>query len=503
MSGEPKDRPVIRRLYARGTWVLESAAHFGGDDLYTADMCLLRDGDGRPFIPGASVAGAAQDHLARRLYPWALYKKDADHPPLFGGLDPSKKKDVGRMMSPLFVADAKCVCFTTSVRDGVRIDPVSGVAADKARFDVEVLEPGSEFELRLECLIREGDGEQELRDQLRAVLRAFTDGEVRLGARTGRGSGRGRVGSWEIRDLDMGVPDDVLAWLSNNPWIRPAPKDDTGDLPEDMRSYFAIRAKLSLRTSLLIRSASEKPDDPDMVHLSSGGKAVVPGTSMAGAIRHRAGVIMRTLGWSDTYAEWLLAEMFGPVHEGDKKPGRGVGLWASRVRVEERKVSNVDSYLQERVAINRFTGGSLDQALFDERPVRPVREGDEEQGGQVHVLCDLVLEEPHDAEAGLLLLVLRDMWYGRLPIGGEVGVGRGTLQGVSADLEWRGAGEAGEGGSPAMTSEKWHLDQHNGAISVDGDASRLESFVTAAHNAPAGALKGSRRPPDKKTSRVQ
>lgn len=43
-TATPVDKDVIvRRLYARGRWKLNSVAHFGGDETRIADMCLLRD----------------------------------------------------------------------------------------------------------------------------------------------------------------------------------------------------------------------------------------------------------------------------------------------------------------------------------------------------------------------------------------------------------------------------------------------------------------------------
>ena len=66
---------ITRRLYARGLWVLSSPAHFGGDDTGVADMCLLRDIQGQPFIPAASIAGAGRSFLARRSLPWKNYAR--------------------------------------------------------------------------------------------------------------------------------------------------------------------------------------------------------------------------------------------------------------------------------------------------------------------------------------------------------------------------------------------------------------------------------------------
>ena len=43
-------------------------------------------------------------------------------------------------------------------------------------------------------------------------------------------------------------------------------------------------------------------------------------------------------------------------------------------------------------------------------------------------------EAQFHAEIGLLLLVLKDLWTGDLPIGGESSVGRGRLRGKEATL---------------------------------------------------------------------
>ena len=53
-TSEAKDKDVIvRRLYARGKWKLNSVAHFGGDETGIADMCLLRDAEWTPLYSGS------------------------------------------------------------------------------------------------------------------------------------------------------------------------------------------------------------------------------------------------------------------------------------------------------------------------------------------------------------------------------------------------------------------------------------------------------------------
>ena len=80
-----------------------------------------------------------------------------------------------------------------------------------------------------------------------------------------------------------------------------------------------------------------------------------------------------------------------------------------------------------------------------------------------------VLLQPYwDAEVGLLLLVLKDLWTGFLPVGGSSSVGRGRLQGRAAQIEYG--------------SNKWTL-VADGAekvtLSPDGAAETLNKYVTA------------------------
>ena len=58
----------------------------------------------------------------------------------------AKNKDT---MSALIVADAHCKQAKISIRDGVRVEHASGSAAMGAKFDVEVVERGTEFDLCL------------------------------------------------------------------------------------------------------------------------------------------------------------------------------------------------------------------------------------------------------------------------------------------------------------------------------------------------------------------
>jgi CRISPR/Cas system CSM-associated protein Csm3 (group 7 of RAMP superfamily) len=237
----------------------------------------------------------------------------------------------------------------------------------------------------------------------------------------------------------------------------------------DARELFVLDATFSLESSLLIRSSSGAPNDPDMVHLQSYREGdsvpVLSGTSLAGAVRARAQRIANTL-LPEGKAKALVNGMFGPrIEKSQDKPA------GSRVVTYETEVQGNLDLVQSRVKIDRFTGGAYPQALFSEQPLL----GGPDSEVQVH----LELRQPRAAEIGLLLLVLKDLWTGDLPLGGESSVGRGRLAGQSATLVHSRQGQ----------SKTWELTQ--GAESTlafggDGTPQELEDFVTAFHSYKEG-----------------
>jgi len=151
-------------------------------------------------------------------------------------------------------------------------------------------------------------------------------------------------------------------------------------------------------------------------------------------------------------AEVFVNDMFGSseINRENSKNAK-----ASRISIQESEITNADALVITRVKIDRFTGGAYESALFNEEPAigKP--------GTQVKL--DLTLRNPQDAEIGLLLLLLKDLWTGDLPVGGESGIGRGQLEGLHATLE-----------SP---KGKWEFNADGEKVLTTPDAAKLEGFV--------------------------
>ncbi|MDD2444298.1 MAG: RAMP superfamily CRISPR-associated protein, partial [Desulfotomaculaceae bacterium] len=166
----------------------------------------------------------------------------------------------------------------------------------------------------------------------------------------------------------------------------------------------------------------------DTAHLHSWrGDKIVPilsGASLAGALRSRALRIAKTFGDSAVTNE-LITDLFGPDKQNENPK-------ASRLIVEEKEIINPSEMVVNRVRIDRFTGGAYRSALFDESPIFGLNE--------TQVQIDLMVQNPKDEDVGLLLLLLKDLWTGDLPLGGETGIGRGRLKGLEARLTGKNNG---------------------------------------------------------------
>jgi CRISPR/Cas system CSM-associated protein Csm3 (group 7 of RAMP superfamily) len=533
-------RAVVERWLIEGQLRLETPAHFGvGDAGDYTDMPVLLDQDGRPYLPGASLAGALRNYLREREagdgrpFP----KRDKDIP------DP--KKDTAYIkaqsyerslnstrlfgfyrgddhhtgaQSPLIVYDAPGHAFSFELRDGVAIDGKTRTAAIEyderqrprgKKFDIELLAAGTTFDLKLELVVslkRPDDTQTEekepwvyaakLAEERDALLGALTaalggleTGEITLGARKRRGFGRCRVAGWQVRRFDMATLEGLLGWLALGrddlekavDLVAPQPQPIAAALSEllgapppsfgDARRRVSLTTTLAVASSLLIRAGfgDESADAPDMAHLHShrdnGLMPVVPGTSWAGVLRHRAARILNTLAGDDTTSNEVLERLFGPARiEKDQT------AYASRLSVRESDVRGGRSLAQTRVRIDRFTGGALESALFDQQPLY----------GAGSAELDLAIEirspapAPNSAEAippvpdheiGLLLLLLKDLWTGDLRVGGEASVGRGVLRGQSAVLT-----------TPDGT---WRFRQTVDDLTIDGPRAKLQGYVDA------------------------
>lgn len=451
------------RWVITGQMRLLTAAHFGGTATGALDMPILRDPDGQPFLPGTSLAGALRSHLADVL---GGYRSSED--PRVAKLFGVSRKSEDGSQSPIIVYDSNPTeVVPVEIRDGVAIDPATGTAKANMKFDFEVLPAGTLFPIRIDLIVPDRASEAELLNLLILTLNGLTDGSIALGLRRSRGLGKLKVDRWAVVRHDLASREGWLGWVLSD-HEKPECQTYSSILEavqaacpnlnlhtEDQRKRFIINLNLRLQGDLLVRSAPNDAAAPDVVQLRSASKPVLPGTSLAGVLRAHALRISRLVRKAHNDAELWIDEIFGVHLEGDKKNTK-----ASRLRVSEQFVEGARARRQARIAIDRFTGGVVNGALFDEEVV---------SGGSLQ--AKLELRCPNNSEIGLILLVVKDLLTGVLPVGGSSSVGRGFLCGT-ATVSFP-EGKICSIGADLSVDDEDSLDLINSCIKAFHDASAL------------------------------
>ncbi len=463
-------RCIIERIIVRGSLVLETPACLGsGDTDSNVDLAILRDCiEDKALLMGSSTAGALRNYLREFSNGYNAIETSL----LFG----AQRSDDDGEQSPLIINDAlSSKDIKVELRDLVKINSVRRTAEEGAKYDFEVLEAGTQFELCFELLIDSTTNREQLIREFLIVLQGLEKAEIPIGMKKRRGFGRCCVRLWQVWKFNLQDSKQRQEWLNFPHWttslLTEYPNNIYNSIQEafdvlpatsDKRTHLTIEAIFTLASPLLIRSGQASVDKaPDVVHLKSWRHdqlvPVLSGTSLAGVLRHRAERIVNTLHKNKSIIDGIFGSDFTNNTTKETK--------ASRLTVDEVEIIDTADLIQNRIAIDRFTGGALHGALFDEQPIFG--------NDNTKLVIKLELRQPENYEIGLLLLLLKDLWTGDLAVGGTSSIGRGKLQGIKANITHCKAG------SSELT---WTISQLSKKEPVTvTDANALEEYVAALH----------------------
>ena len=137
------------------------------------------------------------------------------------------------------------------------------------------------------------------------------------------------------------------------------------------------------------------------------GKLVIPATSIKGVVRGQMEKIAKFKGLSETDIE----QIFG------KNSEKGKTGFLGQIHFFDAILEGGERPAQKRIHIDKFTGGVMYGELFAETPAY----------GKLKIRVDL--EKEDKKAAGLVLMALRDIGIGILPLGSGSNIGRGYISG--------------------------------------------------------------------------
>ncbi len=365
------------------------------------DHDILKDNNRIPFIPGTSLVGVIR-HRFEHNY---LTPKKLNY--YFG----FSEDDIGNQSKVIF-SDLYLLHndFDISERDGIKIDNTKGITDQGKKFDYEIIEPGAQFDLKIEI---GADNAEDIKKIIKTIQHDLEQEKINIGGKSNLGFGIIKLIDSSVHFYNLKKKEDLIRWLKR--------EDNTIKLKETDKFQhtsddFEILFDFLIKDSMIIKHYSADPESSDAEHIKLQDKAVIPASSIKGALRARAEKILNTLDTPNK--DKLMRYLFGEKLEDEKSS------IPSRLRLNEVTiVQEIDTKsIQQRIKIDRFTGGTIDGALFDSQPVFAKDEK------TVNTL-KLTIKEFKEPEIGLILLLLKDLWSSDLPIGGEKNIGRGVLKG--------------------------------------------------------------------------
>ena len=484
-------RHVTSRIRARGWLRTESPLHVGGlADDPSESLPIAVDGLGRLYVPGTTLAGVLRnwsrgaDPESTDLDPlWGFIPKDRENDEgrasrviVADALITSEARldEHGLPATPLDPARLE-------LRQSVGIDRRTGTAAQEFLYGRAVVPAGCHLRLEIDIESDEEGPADEAR--MGALLEALRAGEVRVGAATGRGLGAVRLldDPFELFADRFDTPEGLLAVLRNDPGrarsvasLRPA----EARLPPrrevlDVRVTWTPKAPVMVRAGAagLVVDTLPLTTRVDRRHLT----LVLPGGSVKGALRAHAELVERTargvdapsagpgapageystvfraqldqlpavralfgsarddgadrragaLRAEECIAQTVVPDTLWDVVTGAEVPGEGDAASGEQPELAESvhdRLEELGMAQADHVALDRWTGGAADGRLFS------VLEPHAVNWEPLRLSVDLTrLDAERDSALALLLLTLRDLADGRIPLGALTNRGFGDI----------------------------------------------------------------------------
>lgn len=401
------------------------------------DALCARNSDGSIVIRGSSLAGIFRSNLER------IFGEDDVIKAFFGKVENA---------SNIYFEDAVIEGNrypSTDIRDGVGINRKLQSAQDRCKYDKETVLKGSVFPCIITINYTESTktGIDKILDYIKICFYNLNKGLTPLGGSASRGLGFCKINEARYCHLDFsGAAKSALTdYLLNDfydysnainenniaSYFKNFAFEEKIDLPPSENNHFQYSIKIQYEIEtiepLLIKGARTNDEDVDSQFIKTNGSCFIPGSSIKGPFRSRAEMILRTMN---------VAGICDPVTNSCFKQKKdtpcvvcklfGFSGQKSKVLFSDLNPKNNEVKIKyfDHNQIDRFTGGTIKNALFDEKLVfHAVFEG------------TIVIENADIIELKLLTHIFKDMYSGDIRIGYGKAKGYGKVIGKITKLE--------------------------------------------------------------------
>ena len=404
---------------------LKSPLAIGSGENVNTDSDVIVDNTGKPFIPASSLAGVLRNYVAQNsgiptanaVFGFIPRTKDEAKKAKAKDRNYIERDCLVRVYDGLY-AGGNDDFFITN-RDMVALRDKVGI--DGAKFDMQAVETGASFTAYIEVLQQGFEEDSDKPDlafiidivkEIEAAISALAADRIRLGSKTSRGYGSVSVA---CKSMEFTEPQEWIDFdmMDANVWETASPVVLSQDHPFQLTLGLELQGGISIR-EYTTEPSTEKKTMPDYMQLSlhllkeaGAPTPVIPGTSWAGAIRDRF------LAFS---GKKTMESLFGYVHQ--KLVDGDDDVMKSVISFSESILTGGIWKTTTRNAIDRFSGGTKDGALYTERTY---------YGGKTELVISFT-KAPDEKQKKLLSACLADLHNGFLAVGGLTSVGRGLFR---------------------------------------------------------------------------
>ena len=423
----------------------------GGEKDILTDALVATDVNGLPYIPGTAIAGVVR-HMIEEVKP-----EDFNVNKIFGFQD--KKDGHG---SEIIFTEAKILNSKGEVVDGMNLKakedsllkyydelPIrqhvrindKGVTDKAGKFDEQVIFAGTRFCFEMEMVAKGGPI-----DNFNKILAQVQSQTFRIGGGTRSGFGKIKVVDLQTKTLDLTKQEQLKAYLEKPSVLNSDfwSKENHGQ--EEIKSNGWITYELKLQPEdFFIFGSGFGDDEVDMTPVKekkvvwendvngrlSEDLVLIPAASVKGALAHRVAFHYNRLNGRFAGCTGdkepkvgneneAVQALFGYENQEAKKQVRGNLLFSDVIKDE---LTDKSDKILNHVAIDRFTGGAIDGALFSEKTTY----------GKGHDFTLTILAKERALEGEIqesLEAAMMDICKGMLPLGGGVNRGNGAFSGT-------------------------------------------------------------------------
>lgn len=425
---------------------LRQPLHVGSSEKETGEV-LVHPVSGKPFVQASGIAGVFR----------SCYEELNDDKAMSSDLFGDNERTAGRIRFTDGIISASDKEMRIELRPRIKINPKTGTSAsskgkglDSAsgqKFETEYIGTGSEIIFRVYVYSKlsrdklQAGAKSPDQEQIEQVFAQIHNGHLQFGGQKSNGCGSMEIVSLKHRAYNMCNENDRIKWAEED-------KEDSDTFDEQhqylnellAKTLFSPRAytlKLYAETegSLLVKSialtdaeirkfAERDEKEPDYVNMRNAeGFYIIPGSSVKGAVRAQ---VERISNYMEKNMEGfenaaLIGDAFGKTGKkndtGSSGNVRFYDVLVEPIAGREKEVIN------NRIHIDRFTGGVMNTGLFKEQSVH----------GKFTIEAAVMKDSnrkntaKEDRSCAMLTLALRDLALGIYSLGSGYSVGRGFL----------------------------------------------------------------------------